>query len=201
MKRVAIVLSGCGNKDGTEVTEAVSLIVGLSQKGAELSFFAPNIGNILAESARISRSQVQDLKELKAKDFDALAFPGGSGAALHLSNWASKGAKCEVHPEVARVIKEFHKASLPIGAICIAPVLIAKVLGSEGVAVTVGDDTETMQEVVKTGAEVEICPVEDYISDRNNKIITTPAFMYDNATPAQVFAGIQGLAHELLEMA
>lgn len=217
MKNIAIVLSGCGNKDGTEITEAVSLIIGLSQKGAKMSFFAPNAEveaknfltnqalpekrNMMLEAARITRSQIKDIKDLQAKDFDALAFPGGYGAALHLCNWAAKGSQCEVHPEITRIIKDFHKASLPIAAICIAPVLVAKVLGSQGVTVTLGNDPETMQEVRKTGAHVEECPVEDYISDRNNKVITTPAYMYDKATPAQVFAGIQGLAHELLEMA
>lgn len=217
MKHIAIVLSGCGNKDGTEITEAVSLIVALSQKGAKMSFFAPDAEveaknfltnqplpekrNMMLEAARITRSQIKDIKELKANDFDGLAFPGGFGAALHLCNWASKGSQCEVHPDVSRVIKDFHKASLPIAAICIAPVLVAKVLGSEGVTVTLGNDPEALQEVRKTGAHAEECPVEDYISDRNNKVITTPAYMYDHATPAQVFAGIQGLVGELLEMA
>lgn len=182
-----------------------------------MTFFAPNSEveaknfltnqplsdkrNMMLEAARITRSQIKDILELKATDFDGLAFPGGYGAALHLCNWASKGSACEVHPEVSRVIRDFYKSSLPIAAICIAPVLVAKVLGSEGITVTLGNDPETMQEVRKTGAHVEECPVEDYISDRNHKIITTPAYMYDKATPAQVFTGIQGLAHELLEMA
>lgn len=216
MKKIAIVLAGCGNKDGTEITEAVSLIVSLSQKNAQMTFFAPNLEispknfltneplsekrNLMLESARISRSQIKDIKELKASDFDALVFPGGYGAALHLCNWAEAGSKCKVHPEVERVIKDFHKASSPIAAICIAPVLLAKVLGSEGLAITLGADSETAAEARKTGAIVEECPVTDYISDRNHKIITTPAYMYDDANPAQVFEGIQGLANELLEM-
>lgn len=217
VKKIAVILSGCGNKDGAEITEAVSLIVALSQAGAEIKYFAPNtefeaknfltnqaLGqkrNILLESARITRSQMNDLKDLKATDFDGLAFPGGFGAALHLSNWAEKGAKCEVLPAIEKAIKDFHAQSKPIAAICIAPALVAKVLGPQGVTVTLGDSKEVAQEVQKTGAQHEMCPVDDYVTDRECKVITTPAYMYDEAKPHQVFKGISGLVKEFIEMA
>lgn len=217
MKKIAVVLSGCGHKDGSEITEAVSLLIALHQAGAAVSCFAPDMEftvinhtsqqstsekrNALVEAARICRGQIQSLSQLQANDFDALAFPGGYGAAKNLCNWAEKGAQCEVHPEVKRSILEFHAASKPIGAICIAPVLLAKVLGKHGVTVTIGEDPATISEIKKTGAQHEECPVDDYISDRECKVVSTPAYMYDNAKPHEVFKGIFGLAHELVEWA
>lgn len=216
-KKIAVVLSGCGNKDGAEITEAVSLIVGLSQAGAEMTYFAPDLEfepqnfltdektgskrNVMVESARITRSRMNDLASLKASDFDGLAMPGGFGAALHLSDWALKGARCSVHPELERVLREFHKQSKPIAAICIAPAVVARVLGSERITLTLGNDPEAIQEVSKTGAQHEICPVEDYITDRIHKIVTTPAYMYGSAKPHEVFRGIGGLVREFVEMA
>lgn len=217
MKKVAVVLSGCGYLDGSEITEAVSFFIALHQAGAKTTCFAPNLElqtvdhlkkepaglprNVLAESARLARSHVSNITELKAKDFDAIVFPGGFGAAKNLSDWASKGSQATVHPEVARVLKEFHKDSKPIGAACIAPTLLAKVFGADQVTVTIGNDKATAAEISKTGAHHENCPVDDYVTDRENKVITTPAYMYDEARPHEVFKGISGLVKELVEMA
>ncbi|WP_413613062.1 isoprenoid biosynthesis glyoxalase ElbB [Bdellovibrio sp. HCB-110] len=217
MKKIAVVLSGCGHLDGSEITESVSLLIALHQAGAEVSCFAPDIEipvtnhvdrntqtekrRLLVEAARIARGNIQSLDKLQVKDFDALAFPGGYGAAKNLSNWAEKGAKCDVNPDVKRVILEFHGASKPIAACCIAPVLLARVLGDKKVTVTIGEDPETAAEIKKTGAQHEDCPVDDYITDREGKIVTTPAYMYGDAKPNEVFKGIFGLAHELVEWA
>ena len=215
MKKIAVVLSGCGFKDGAEITESISTLIALSQKGIDYKVFAPDMElkttnhlsdereaprNVLTESARIARGEIENIVKLSAKDYDAVVFPGGFGAALNLCNWAEKGHNCEVHPDVERVIKEFYEASSPIGAICIAPALIARVLGEKGITVTIGNDKETAQEISATGATHEDCTVDDYITDRENKVITTPAYMYD-AKPSEVFKGITGLINELAEMA
>ena len=217
MKKIAMVLSGCGHLDGSEITESVSLLIALSQAGAEVICFAPDIEisvtdhmnrqgtpekrYLLKEAARIARGKIHKLSELHAKNFDALAFPGGFGAAKNLCSWAEKGANCEVETDVKRVIIEFHSESKPIGAVCIAPVLLARVLGNKKITVTIGQDKETAAEIEKTGALHEACPVDDYISDREHKIVTTPAYMYGDAKPHEVFKGIFGLAHELVEWA
>ncbi len=219
MKKIAVILAGCGYLDGSEITETVSLLIALHQAKAEVHCFAPNQEfvatnhltkdsdekneqrNVLTESARLCRGDAKDLTNLFAKDFDGLAFPGGFGAAKNLSNWAQKGAACEVNSEVQRVILEFYNASKPIGAICIAPTLLAKVLGSKKVTVTIGNDKETAKEIEKTGAQHEDCPVDDYISDRETKVVTTPAYMYENAKPHEVFKGISAMANELVEWA
>jgi len=216
MKKIAIVLSGCGHKDGSEITEAVSTLIALGQNQATATCFAPDKSvacvdhiddqpcgerSILSESTRITRAPVLPIHQLNPDDYDAVIFPGGMGAALHLSSWADEGAQCQVLPDVVRVIQGFHSQSKPIGAICVAPVLIAKVLGGADVTVTVGSNAETISEIKKTGSHHEICDVTDYITDRANKVVTTPAYMYGQARPEQVFMGISGMIKELVEMA
>lgn len=216
MKKVAMVLAGCGHKDGSEITEVVSLIVALKQKNADIDFFCVDkefnstnhltgdpgsTRSLMAESARITRGQIKNIHDLKADAYDALVFPGGFGAAMHLSSWASEGANCQINPDVVRSINEFHEQSKPIGAACIAPVLLAKVLGSNEVTLTLGPSGEASEELEKTGAIHETCEVDDYITDRANKIITSPAYMYGDAPAHLVFKGLQGLASELMEMA
>ncbi len=217
MKQVAVILSGCGFLDGAEITEAISTLVAIGQNGAEYKVFAPNKDvaetnhltqeptgqqrNVLQESARIARGDIQPLENLKAHDFDALAFPGGFGAALHLCNFAEKGSSGDIDPEVARVVKEFHESRKPIAAICIAPAIMALALGNKGVNVTIGDDAGTASEIEKTGAKHQNCAVEKFVVDPDKKVITTPAYMYGAAKPHQIFEGVSGAITELLKMA
>lgn len=217
MKKIAVVLAGCGHQDGAEITETVSLLIALHEAGASVECFAPDMEisevdhttgqetgqkrNVLKEAARITRGKILPLEQLQSKNFEALCFAGGSGVAKNLCTWASEGAKCKVNPDVEKNILEFFEQSKPIGAICIAPVLLAKVLGKKKVTVTIGNDANTMAEIKKTGAQTEECPVDDYLTDRECKVVTTPAYMYDKALPHEVFKGIFGLAHELVEWA
>jgi enhancing lycopene biosynthesis protein 2 len=214
-KRIAVILSGCGFKDGAEITEAVSVLVGLSELGAEYKVFAPNVDftatnhmngdsqetrNTLTESARVARGDIEDLEKLQSQDFDGIVFPGGYGAALHLCDFAQKGPNCSVHPKVEKTIRDFFEESKPIGAICIAPVLIARVLGDKGVNLTIGNDPDTAAALEKMGAQHVNCEVQDYVTDRECKVISTPAYMYE-AQPHQVFQGVSSALKELFEMA
>lgn len=216
MKKIAVVLSGCGFKDGSEITEAVSTLIALSESGAQYRIFAPDNEfpsknhltgkedarrSALVEAARIARGKIQNINELKSKDFDGLAFPGGYGAASNLCSFSTKGAKAEIHPEIKRIISEFYKESKPILGICIAPALLALALGKEGITVTIGEDKGTASEIEKTGAQHENCLVTDYVTDRSHKVITTPAYMYDDAKPHDVFTGVRAAVRELVEMA
>ena len=217
MKKVAVILSGCGYLDGAEITEAISTLVAIGQNGGDYQVFAPDKEvpetnhvtqkptgqqrNILQEAARIARGDIQPLENLKAGNFDALAFPGGFGAALHLCNFGEKGSGGTVDAEVLRVIKEFHSARKPIAAICIAPAMMALAFGDKGVNVTIGNDQGTAAEVEKTGAKHLNCAVEKFVVDSSNKIITTPAYMYGTAKPHQIFEGVRGAIAELLKMA
>jgi enhancing lycopene biosynthesis protein 2 len=215
MKKFAVLLSGCGFKDGAEITESISTLIALSEANAEYRVFAPSgefesvnhatnqpgeKRQMLAEAARIARGEIFDLKTLKASDFDGLILPGGYGAAKNLCLFATHGAKAVVLPEVKNVIETFHAADKPIGAFCIAPAVVALVLGNKGVTLTIGNDKETAKEIEKTGAQHAECDVEDFITDRENKVVTTPAYMY-NAKPHQVFTGIRRAVREIVEMA
>lgn len=217
MKKIALILSGCGFKDGSEITETVSALISLHQHKVDVTYYAPdktitcvdhlengsNGGerNILHESARITRGRVEPLANLDPKDYDGVVLPGGFGAALHLSTWAEEGPDCQVLPDIVRIIQGFHSQSKPIGAICIAPVLVAKVLGDKGVTLTIGNDADTATQIEKTGAHHENCSVTDYITDREHKVVSTPAYMFDQARPDEIFAGVNGLVKELVEMA
>ncbi|XP_053792621.1 glutamine amidotransferase-like class 1 domain-containing protein 3, mitochondrial isoform X2 [Vidua chalybeata] len=154
-KRVALVLAGCGVFDGSEIHEASAALVHLSRSGAEVKIFAPNIEqrdvvnhlkgspaeekrNVLVESARLARGNIQDLAELNASEFDAVIFPGGFGVAKNLCSWAVDGKNCTVNEHVNSTLQAFHSAKKPIGLCCISPVLAAKVF--PGCEVTVGQD-------------------------------------------------------------
>ena len=155
MKRFAVILAGCGHKDGSEIQEAVSLLLSIDQHGCEYQCFAPNRPqadvvdhvagkpvkeerNVMVEAARIARGDILPIEQFKAADFDALFFPGGFGAAKNLCNYAFKGAAMEVQPDVTRVILEMHEAGKPIGAMCIAPVMLARLIPD--VCVTLGEE-------------------------------------------------------------
>uniref|UniRef100_A0A9J8BF46 Zgc:162944 n=1 Tax=Cyprinus carpio carpio TaxID=630221 RepID=A0A9J8BF46_CYPCA len=156
-KRVAVVLAGCGVFDGSEIHEASAVLVHLSRQQATVKIFAPNTDqmhvvdhlkgspteekrNVLVESARLARGDIQDLSELDVKDLDAIIFPGGFGAAKNLCSWAVEGKDCAVNEQVETVLKAFHAEKKPIGLCCISPVLAAKVF--PGCEVTVGHDKD-----------------------------------------------------------
>ena len=194
MKKIGVVLSGCGVRDGSEIHEAVFALLAIDQAGCEAVCMAPDKEfpevnhltgaptgakrNALMESARIARGKIRCLKEVKAADLDAIVFPGGFGAAKNLCNFAEKGAKAEIHPEVARLLKEMAAAKKPICAICIAPTLVAAALGRDySPKVTIGTDPETAAAINATGSCHQDCPVTELVVDRENKIVSTPAYM------------------------
>jgi len=114
---VAVILSGTGVQDGSEVTEAVSFMIALSANNVKFQCFAPNKDqhevinhltgekttekrNMLVESARIARGEVKDLAELKVEEFHGVVLPGGFGVAKNLSNYASAKDKFTIDPTV-----------------------------------------------------------------------------------------------------
>ncbi|KAJ0003041.1 hypothetical protein NQD34_008190 [Periophthalmus magnuspinnatus] len=222
-KRVAVLLSGCGVYDGTEVHEASAVLVHLSRAGAKVQMFAPNIPqmhvvnhregkpteetrSVLEESARIARGEVSDLATLDVSAFDAAIIPGGFGVAKNLSDWAVKSKDCSVHPDVEKLIKSFHKAGKPLGMCCIAPVLAVKLLPA--CEVTVGQDKEcekwpyaqTAGAVKSLGCKHVNREVDEAHVDMKNKLVTTCAFMC-NAPVHQVFDGVGAMVREVLKLA
>ncbi len=216
MKKIGVVLSGCGVKDGSEIHEAVITLLAIDRAGVQAVFMAPNIElevvnhltnqptgekrNVLEESARIARGNIQDIAKIKASDIDALIFPGGLGAAKNLCNFASVGDKAKAHPEVERLVKEVYLAKKPIGAICIAPATIAAILGTEiHPTLTIGNDAGTAQALEKMGAQHENCPVREFYVDAKNKIVSTPAYMLAQRI-SEAAEGIEKLVKKVIEL-
>jgi enhancing lycopene biosynthesis protein 2 len=213
-KKIAVVLSGCGVFDGSEIHEATLTLLAISKLGGEYSIFAPNIEqyhvinhltgtvmnekrNVLIESARIARGKIQPLSLYKATAFDGLIFPGGFGAAKNLSTYAAEGEKMNVNPDVERAINETAKQSKPIGAFCIAPVLISKVLGN--VILTIGKDLDTANQLEKLGSTHVTTGHGEIAIDSKNKIVTTPCYMIDS-TIAEIYDGIENAVRALFKM-
>lgn len=214
-KKVAIILSGCGYLDGAEIRESVLTLLNLDMAGAQVSIFAPDkeqhhvvnhtLGeeeggkrNILLESARIARGKIQSLSQLNTNDFDALVLPGGFGVAKNLCDFAFKGSAGSVDENVGQVIKDFHKSGKAIGAICISPALVALSLGHTGVKLTIGTDKETAAEIEKTGAKHVNCQADDCVIDIDQKVVSTPAYMFDDARLDAINSGIGKCIREVL---
>lgn len=215
-KKVAIILSGCGVFDGAEINETVLTALSLDQQGAQVEYFAPNIAqhhvlnhltgeempeqrNVLVESARITRGKSRDVRELKAADFDAVILPGGFGVAKNLSDFAFKGADCTVQADTLQAILQFKEAQKPVGLICIAPVLSAKIFG-EGVSCTIGNDADTAAALTHMGAEHQDCSVGGIVVDEKNRLVTTPAYMLAQSI-SEAAKGIDKLVVQVLAMA
>ncbi len=213
MKKFAIILAGCGVYDGAEIHEAVMSMYAVMKNGAEYQLFAPDINqhhvvnhltgaemhetrNVLTESARIARGKIQPLTELDMRVFDALLFPGGFGVAKNLCSFAFKGADCDVHPQVTKVVRDAVSLRKPIGALCISPVILAKVLGD--VEITIGDDAGTAAAVEKLGAKHKIATHGQVVTDSKHKVFTTPCYMLE-ANILQIAEGADNIVKAMLK--
>lgn len=190
----AVVLSGCGRADGSEIHEAVFALLCIENMGCTYQCFAPNIKqaavinhlnneplnetrNVLVESARIARGDILDLKEFKADDFDAIVFPGGLGAVTNWCDFAQKGTDCDINSGIYRVIRECYDKRLVIGAMCIAPAMVAMALADKKIRFTLGAGGKTAQKLEQLGVIHEEVGVTDVCIDKQNRICTTPAYM------------------------
>lgn len=217
-KKIGVVLSGCGVMDGAEIHESVLTLLAIDRAGGEAVCMAPNVNqmhvidhakgqpaagetrNVLVESARIARGKIRDMAGVKAVELDALIFPGGFGAAKNLCTFAVDGANCKVNPDVERLVMEMFKARKPIGFICISPALAAKVLGREGVKVTIGHDKSTAGAIEQMGARHIECKVDDIVVDEGHRVVSTPAYMCARSI-REAAAGIEKLVVKVLSMA
>ncbi|MBV7558690.1 isoprenoid biosynthesis glyoxalase ElbB [Enterobacter sp. ENT02] len=213
MKKIGVVLSGCGVYDGSEIHEAVLTLLALSRQGAEAICFAPDKSqadvinhltgepmaetrNVLIEAARIARGAVQPLSQADASTLDALIVPGGFGAAKNLSTFASEGAECHVDPDLKRLALALHAAGKPLGFICIAPAMLPRIFDFP-LRLTIGTDIDTAEIVENMGGEHVPCPVDDIVVDEDNKIVTTPAYMLAQSI-AEAATGIDKLVDRVL---
>uniref|UniRef100_A0A1B6E1T8 DJ-1/PfpI domain-containing protein n=1 Tax=Clastoptera arizonana TaxID=38151 RepID=A0A1B6E1T8_9HEMI len=224
---VAVILSGSGVNDGSEIHEVASVLSHITRNNATPHCFAPNVNqmdvinhlecvpdtthcrNVLIESARLARGQLLCLSKLVTMTslYDAVVFPGGFGVAKNLSNFATRGTECTVLPDVVTIIQEFHKAKKPIGLCCIAPILAARVL--PGVTITLGTDSceedkwpyrDAIKAAVEMGAIVENREVNETSFDRENMVFSTPAYMYAAGKYHEIDDGIGIMIKYILEI-
>lgn len=215
MKNIAVVLAGNGVYDGAEIHEATLTLLAIAQQGAAYQCFAPDVDqahvinhisgeempetrNVMVEAARIARGNIKALSEYKAADYDAIIFPGGFGAAKNLCTFAFDGPDCKVNPDVEKAIKATVEAEKPVGALCISPAIIAKVLGD--VKLTIGQDKGTADALEALGAKHVATTHGEIVVDEKYKVITTPCYMLD-ATITQIAEGASNVVAKMLEMA
>lgn len=215
-KKIGVLLSGCGIFDGAEIHEATLTLYFLALKDAETICTAPRIKqrhvidhqssqemdesrDVLVESARISRGNMHDLASLTAGDIDGLILPGGFGAAKNLIDYAIRGRDCEINPEVQRLIDEMIKARKPLGAICIAPMVLAVALKDSDLhpRLTIGTDEGTAADIEYFGARHQNARVDQVVVDEDNRIVTTPAYMLGPGI-TDVAKGIEALVDQVL---
>lgn len=218
MKKFAVVLAGCGSMDGSEVHEATLALYAISSLGGEYQIYAPNRNqadvmnhlekeqveeqrNVMVEAARIARGNVKELSTLDPSQYDALIIPGGFGTAKNLFTYAHDGVEFTVFDDIKEVILSFSKLEKPIGAMCIAPIMLANVLGFKGVKVTLGPAMELACSIDDLyGATLEQCDKSGIVVDKSNKVVTTPAYMYGDNTIAEVGEGALNMVKAVLEL-
>ena len=218
-KNIGVILSGCGVYDGTEIQEAVITLLALDRAKVNTIIMAPNMNqkhvinhltgevsegetrNVLVESARIARGQIKDIKDVKADDLDGLVIPGGFGAAKNLTTFADDEMHCQIHREVRRLVKTMVVQMKPIAALCIAPVVLTKILGDEQISheITIGNDKSIYQTLQMMGATHKECAVDRVVVDTHNKLITTPAYMLANSI-SEAAAGIEDAIERLVDL-
>ncbi len=217
-KKIGVLLSGCGVMDGSEIHEATLTLYFLDKQDAEIVCMAPNKDqldvvdhiagsptaekrNVLMEAARIARGKILDIKNVKAEDIDAVIIPGGFGAAKNLCTFAKDGPECKVDEDVARLLTDMHQKGKPIGALCIAPAVIAGLFGPElAPEITIGSDSGTAASLEKMGAKHQDAKVNEIVVDSRNGIVTTPCYMLAQSIK-EVGDGAEKLVTKIMEMA
>jgi len=210
----AVILSGCGHQDGAEIHEATLTLWAIHRNGADFRCFAPDKKqhhvlnhitgeempeqrNVLVEAARIARGAITPLADYRAHDFDGLIIPGGFGAAKNLCTFALDGAEFTVDEQVARAVTTTHAAGKPIGALCIAPVILARLI--DGVLLTIGQDEATAATVTGMGARHTTTWQGEIAIDEENRVVTTPCYMLPSRLD-QIAEGADRLVQAMLEM-
>ncbi len=211
---IAVILSGCGHQDGAEIHESTLTLWAIHKHGADYHCFAPDIDqyhvlnhitgeemsekrNVLIEAARIARGDIRDLSGFNAEDYDAIILPGGFGAAKNLSDFAFKGVDCKVNAEVTQALIDMKEANKPIGALCIAPAILASIF--PGVNLTIGSDPTTAANLEKMGAHHSETNEGEIVIDSDNRMVTTPCYML-NSRVDKIGEGADKLVAAIIRM-
>ena len=215
--KIGVLLSGCGVFDGAEIHESTLTLYFLDLAKADILCIAPDITqlnvidhqtsceleekrNVLIESARISRGNMRSLSSVSSKDLDGLILPGGFGAAKNLIDYAVNGRECNINPDVKRLLIEMVDEKKPVGAMCIAPIVLAVALREKSLnpLLTIGTDTSTAADLEFFGARHQDAQVDQVVIDEQNKLVTTPAYMLGPAI-SDIAKGIEKLVNQVLQ--
>lgn len=213
MKKFAVIISGCGVFDGAEIHETVLTLLAIDRQGGSYQLFAPDVEqhhvinhltgqvtaerrNVLVESARIARGKIRSLNEMDPVHFDGLILPGGFGAAKNLCTWAFEGDRCRVNPDVEKAVRSMFALKKPIGAMCIAPVILARILS--GTKLTTGKDRNSGDFIEKCGSAYVSTSHGEVVTDEEKRIFSTPCYMLDS-TITQIAQGADNLVREMMK--
>ena len=217
---VGLVLSGCGVQDGSEIYEAVLTILALEKVGARVVAMAPDVEQaevvnhytgaetrmekreVLSESARITRGKIAAIGTASERDLGALILVGGYGAVHNLCTYANDGPRGKVNAELRDLIVKMNKLGKPIGAMCIASVVVAMALRDSGTraVLTVGSDERVAADIEAMGARHQNTRVDQICYDPNHNVVSTAAFMLGESA-LQVEAGIIKLVDKVVSIA
>ncbi len=216
MKKIAVILAGCGRMDGSEIHESVLTLLSIEQAGADYQCFSLEQNqdhvtnhltnatittekrNMLVESARIARGDIQGLDQLNVMEYDGLIIPGGNGVAYNLCDFAERGVDFTVQPLLKKICQAFTTANKPVGYICIAPVMIPAIYQFP-VKLTIGSDKNTAAVVDTLGGIHQQCLVTEICVDEQYKIVSTPAYMLaENILGA--YSGIKLLVDKVIDL-
>ena len=224
--KIGVILSGNGVYDGSEIHEAVFTLLAIAEHKAEYSIYAPDIEqhhvinhvtgeempearNVLVESARIARGQIQPLSEFNIGELDALVLPGGFGAAKNLTKWAFSGPDGDILQEVADAIKSTIEAQKPVVGLCMGPTVIAKALEGTNIqpSLTVGSTEDSSPYDIagisagmeQAGAVAVMKKVDEISIDQKNKIITAPCYMME-ANILEIRNNVKSAINALFDM-
>jgi len=215
--KIAVILSGCGVRDGSEIHESVLALLAIKQQNADYMCFAPNVmqkstidhltgkesgekRSVLSEAARIARGEIQPLEKLDPQAFNGVFLPGGYGVALNLSSYGDKNIECKVDPILKKIILQFHELKKPIGASCLAPIVLAKIFqGVASITMTMGTANGPAKELTALGMQSVLAKADEAVSDDANKVYTTAAYM-EQTDIVQVYKGISQVIQKMVKL-
>lgn len=226
MKKIGVLLSGCGVYDGAEIHESVFTMLAIQEAGAEYVCISVNkpqhhvvnhltgeemkeSRNMMTEAARIARGNVKDITEIDPADIDALVIPGGFGSAKNFTSWAFDGPKGMVLPEVKLLIVNMINIGKPVCALCVSPVVVSKALEDSDIHVTMTlgtteeaspYDIQGFSDGIKqTGVEPVFKTVKEVQVDTVNRIVSAPCYMMD-ASMIEVRNNIKSAIEETISL-
>jgi enhancing lycopene biosynthesis protein 2 len=197
MGSLALILSGCGSLDGSDLWEVSLLSYHLHRKGRSPVFFAPDRlqeevvdhfskvsapekRSVLSESARIAWGGIRETSELSGREVEGIILPGGGGATKNLADLlgGEKNEYLKPKPELQKIIREIYRRRKPIAACGLSVLLVASALRDileTPLTVTIGKDPNLIRQIEGMGAVHVLSRGKEVVMDQEHKLVTTAA--------------------------